>query len=94
MEALRGATYCYENELRLLGTIATRRVSEGLAGNPSLTRRVTKQGQLLLEALGSGGVALVAHFGIDLSLGFWRWRSFRCIDDLVSSFTAPDLNRK
>ena len=36
----------------LLGNLVTRRVSEENASNSSLTRRVTKQGLLLLAALG------------------------------------------
>ena len=40
-----------ENELMLLENLVTRRVSEENASQSSLTRRVTKQGQLLLEAL-------------------------------------------
>jgi len=41
-----------ENELMLLENLVTRRVSEENASNSSLTCRVTKQGHLLLAALG------------------------------------------
>src|SRR6056297_2235587 len=39
--------------MRLLESIVTRRVSEGFHADPSLTRRVAKQGQLVPAALGS-----------------------------------------
>jgi len=42
---------CRENELILLENLVTRRVSEEDAAKSSLTRRVTKQGHLLLAAL-------------------------------------------
>jgi len=48
----------------LLESLVTRRVSEENESNSSLTRRVTKQCQLLLAALGSGTAVAVPMMSI------------------------------